>query len=763
MLAKDLYAALAAAAHAPAAADLQQRVLSLAPDQRAPVASRAIKYHLLWEAQPRARDLLLASASATSGEVEVPFLTYAASTFEHYRRFLLDVCQLPVDHPRVALQRTFQSHMLAERSLVRRLEESLVERLMQDFDAYQGDSPSAPGEHQRAALQALAQLEWRSVLGDCASEVLQRAITVRVGLVYPSLYEEHVLGDLLEHWLHGVALPWLRAVRGQDGDPTTLEVQQLEFHALSEFAKLRIAELFDIITDFPHSLPAVQDLKTCLLRTHQQRELVASMRAAFARRLLHPGANTNSILLMYVRTIKVLRHIDPSGVLLESVSEPVKEYLRGRPETVRCVVSTLTNDADGELYAELGTHLDPAEIQPIEFEQGKVDGDDEPAPRGAPEWEPDPVDADPRNTARSRTSNDILGLLVNIFGSKELFVDEFRHLLADKLMSNLDFDADREVMNLEILKMRFGDASMHECEIMVKDVAESRRVNANLKSAAAQAAEPAAALERTGATLQHFDATIISRHFWPAAGGIRKATAEESLALHPTVRDRAEAFAKEYSVLKNPRRLEWRPALGLVQLQLELEDGTSKQFSVSPLHATLVMHLAERAQCTAAELAELTHVSEDLVAKKMSYWVIQGMALQTSPRVYAPARSSSDHASRGARSPGRRAGESEVEDDEMWDSVPRVGSAAGGRAAGSTDALVEAMGKFEGFVFGMLTNLGALPAERIHNNLSLFASAMGPNNKYDRSPGELSTFLDVLVSREKLEKTAEGMYRLPRP
>ena len=51
---------------------------------------------------------------------------------------------------------------------------------------------------------------------------------------------------------------------------------------------------------------------------------------------------------------------------------------------------------------------------------------------------------------------------------QELFVTEYRLMLADKLVNNLAYDTDQEVQNLELLKLRFGESSMHQCEIMVK-------------------------------------------------------------------------------------------------------------------------------------------------------------------------------------------------------------------------------------------------------------------------------------------------------
>lgn len=46
------------------------------------------------------------------------------------------------------------------------------------------------------------------------------------------------------------------------------------------------------------------------------------------KRLLQPGAATSDILQQYVSTIKVLRYLDPPGVLLYGVAEPIRRYLR---------------------------------------------------------------------------------------------------------------------------------------------------------------------------------------------------------------------------------------------------------------------------------------------------------------------------------------------------------------------------------------------------------------------------------------------------
>lgn len=80
--------------------------------------------------------------------------------------------------------------------------------------------------------------------------------------------------------------------------------------------------------------PALKDLKDCLKHTLQHNELVKQLKGQLVKRLLQPGANTPQVLDVYISTIKALRFIDLTGVLLEGVSGPVNEVWRIRSSTL---------------------------------------------------------------------------------------------------------------------------------------------------------------------------------------------------------------------------------------------------------------------------------------------------------------------------------------------------------------------------------------------------------------------------------------------
>lgn len=103
-----------------------------------------------------------------------------------------------------------------------------------------------------------------------------------------------------------------------------------------------------------YSAPAIEDLKKCLEYTGQHAKLVDSFISSLRYRLLTAGASTNDILHQYVSTIKALRTIDSAGVFLEAVSEPIREYLRGRKDTIKCIVTMLTDGTGGSNSTSAG-------------------------------------------------------------------------------------------------------------------------------------------------------------------------------------------------------------------------------------------------------------------------------------------------------------------------------------------------------------------------------------------------------------------------
>jgi len=548
-----------------------------------------------------------------------------------------------------------------------------------------------------------------------------------------------------------VIKPWLEIIVGEGVYKRYWEAR-VNFTTQKAFCEWRIKEMFEIVADWPDSEAAVVELRDAVFRTSMHKYLATELRKQLQARLLHPGARTAQIIDVYVSTIKVLRVIDPTDVLLRAVAEPVRIYLKNRSDTVRCIVTSLTDEnGEGELSKELrmqgakpldnvGDDDDDENPDGDDFEYEEEDDDQEEvdvipvedAEEGRrqqggnlvpPEVEQDQLPLNHHQFYRKASTvlkTEVLSMLVGIYGSKELFINEYRLILADKLLSNTTFDTDQEVQNLELLKLRFGESSCHYCEIMLKDIYDSRRINKTI--------------HETIRDDNRVNVAIISDHFWPTLQS-------KEMKIHPSMQQELKEFSDEYTNLKNPRKLEYLSQLGLVELDLELADEhdqgklITRSFSVSPVHATLIAFFGDRETWTAADLSNECSLPIDVVVGKMVYWVNQRVVRLVENNTYS-------------------LGTMDVEEGEGAEE----GEDEGGFGVDVDAQLKEEMLVYESYVTGMLTNLGVLPLGRIHNMLKMFVTG---ENSYDKSEAELAKILQFMVREERLE-FADGVYSVKR-
>lgn len=521
---------------------------------------------------------------------------------------------------------------------------------------------------------------------------------------------------------------------------------RLEYFAYETLQDLRINQLFDIIVDYPESEDTIKDLKQCLDNTGQHAKLVDSFLSALRYRLLIAVASTNDILTQYVSTIKALRTLDPTGVFLEAVGQPIGEYLRGRKDASKCIVAMLTDSSGVGNSTDVNegiSLLEELSREASNRENGDNDDDynaeDEKAWAASERWEPDPVEADPSMGSRNRRSVDILGMLVGIFGSKEQLINEYCIMLAEKLLNKSDYDIERETRTLELFKILFGEGSMQRCEIMINDLTASKRTNTNVKTTLKQQSQhedQCDKLEESKPSLDIIDATIVSSCFWPPFQA-------ENINIPSEIDQLLDDYAKQFHVLRAPRKILWKKNLGTVKLELQFEDQ-SAEFVVSPLHASIIMQFQEQPRWTSKELAAAVGISVDTLCRRIILWVNQGILMES------PGTTSDKHVYSIVEKIG----------DTVHDDVENrvVGAAFLEEEEASEEEQLQTKNLvvYEFFVKGMLTNFPTLKLEDIHKRLGDHSHGF---YVYDLSLHQLQMFLSRLVSEDKLEVN-DGEYRL---
>ena len=649
-----------------------------------------------------------------------------------------------------------------------------------------GDSNVELREGFAQVCTQLRSLRWIGRLEPALTAVLYDELVGTINGMCTGRHTRSLLPKLTD-WRDRVALVWLRslhepvdketerdaAVDDDDDDdadtsgflplpasPFESWKSNFELHLYQTFGSLRISELFSIIRSFPDSRPAILDLRECLKRTHQHRNVTTTLRRVFDARLLIPHAETPRILSIYIQTIKSLRLLDSTGVLLESVSNPIKSYLRGREDTIRKIVSDLTDPKGGELFRELHSNGTEAGvggnrllIQQDDDDDASEEEDDgnmmaasgaqkngaeaDSGARSDKVWMPDSLDADPTRSSRSRRLSDILSMLVQIYGSKKLFVTEYRRLLSQKLLKSASFKTDDEVMTLELLELRFGETPLHPCKIMMKDIDDSRRINKNIDVSVHQ--------DKLDPAPMH--ATIISKEYWP------KLLEEPSFKLHHMLDAAHKEFGRQFTKAKAPRKLIWKHNLGLVDLDLSFDTGVPGQpkksfnFQCTPAQASIILHLRDEPKLSLRSLARKIGIQERLLRRIAAKWVNDGVIREVSSdgtaffEVVENYAHGEDAASGTAGVAGSGVSKAtslkqnpgaDDDDDEML---------AQDRSALEQQALM-----YENYVRGMLSNFGELPLDRIHNMLSMFV----PGDEGGISAQQLKSLLSHLCNQEKL-------------
>ncbi|CAH0547207.1 unnamed protein product [Brassicogethes aeneus] len=522
---------------------------------------------------------------------------------------------------------------------------------------------------------------------------------------------------LLEKWLQEVAIKWLKTVycfEPTNSFEKTLEILNIKLTNFlnNSYTKIRIEQLFNIIIEYPESLPALEDLKLCLPRTDLKPYLTKTLQRAMETRLLHPGVSTPDVLTAYVATIRSLRVLDPTGLLLETVTCPVHKYLRSREDTVRCVVSSLTEEGPNDLAEEL------VRGEAIRIDENTTMNEDE---ENWETWVPDPVDVVSTKPTGTRRTSDIISMLVNVYGSKELFVNEYRTILADRLLTQYTCDTEKEIRYLELLKLRFGDSHLHYCEVMLKDIADSKRINQNIKQDSEYSEN-----EIPMSTM------IVSSQFWPPFK-------EEKLMVHSKLKDQIEIYTTAFEKLKGSRTLCWKYHLGIVDLELKLADR-SLNFSVSPIQATIIMHFQDKNVWELEELSKIMQCPATILRKKIGFWQSHGVIVEKQQDIFSIQE-------------GLQPNENNIQEDlfvEDYESESAMASAQ--------DQREEELQTFWSYIVGMLMNLETLPLDRIHQMLKMFAF-QGPT--LECSLQELKVFLDRKVREHQLIFSG-GYYTLPK-
>ncbi|KAJ9137921.1 Anaphase-promoting complex subunit 2 [Pleurostoma richardsiae] len=615
-----------------------------------------------------------------------------------------------------------------------------------------------------------------------------------------------LLCDWIENQYARLALEVLSGIEGagikhQPGGVSLSDVKKWKEIGVGRLAALRISELYDIVLQWPQSRGGLDDLRASVTTPQRRLQLTDAFSAALERRLLHPACSTLQILQVYIAMIRTFHALDNSKVLLSRVVSSLQIYLCQRDDAVRIVVNGLLASPEEAKQAQLdeakaeddasatdttkvdktegtGKLVELAVILNDPSQQRRQPVDDEDLDWDDMEWLPDPVDAGVNY--RRPKSEDVIGTLISALGSQDVFIKEFQSTVAERLLSGQpSFDQEIKVLNL--LKKRFGEGALQNCDVMIKDIYDSRRVDAVIRrvqgmqpslqpqlqsrvfgapttpsgpSGRSMSSQVETARDQSSDQMP-YHARILSRLYWPNI-------VYDAFLLPNPVAEQQALYNKGYERLKSSRKLAWLDQLGQASVELELKDRTlaveCKTYEAAAIYAFQDPDAADDADVepvrrTGLQLQEMLGMDEELVFQALEFWESRGVLRQVEADTYAVVETQDTAQHSATHRPGLLTSASApaaLEGDARKPAKERSGTTG---AMGAKER--ERRQLYWQYVVGLLTNsMPVAPLGQIAMMLKmLIAEGFAWSNE------ELQEFLSEKVADGELELVG-GKYKL---
>ncbi|KAL3117270.1 hypothetical protein niasHT_007673 [Heterodera trifolii] len=362
---------------------------------------------------------------------------------------------------------------------------------------------------------------------------------------------------------------------------------------------------------------AISRIKSLIRRydSYSREQFSEKLEKLVRKRLLHIGVNTHDILKGYATIVEYLAQCDRSFVLVHRICRIIRDYVKQRPDTMRTIITFITTEKPGDDQSSQIANANRLTLMLDEDQLHEVNDEyvimiDDNLENRWMEWTPDPIDANPKESRLFRESADVFNMLVSIYGSKDLFVKEYQHLLAERLVHNgWDRYLQSEFNYLETMKRRFTDGELNHCEVMLRDIRESCKLASH-----ANASLPFSVCPR-----------IISFNYWPEI--VANDGQQRETPFRPVFKEALSRYTDIFIQHKPARSINWHTNNAQVELELEL-DGRNVQIVAPLTQAQIILLFTEKEIWDVTALAEATELEILDLRKRLDWWTSKGLLSQ---------------------------------------------------------------------------------------------------------------------------------------
>jgi anaphase-promoting complex subunit 2 len=218
-------------------------------------------------------------------------------------------------------------------------------------------------------------------------------------------------------------------------------------------------------------------------------------------------------------------------------------------------------------------------------------------------------------------------------------MEQYKRMLIERKITDNNFEIEQEIKNLELLKLKFGENLLANCEIIIQHIKESKKINNKLFK------DP------------KFDCQIINSNYWPFIksnhfdlsslddnkdkeknendknnNSINIINPNEKIPYDEFLtnfNNKLKNYQKLYSDSKFSRKIEFYTNLGYCHLTLSFSNGNF-EFVVSPL-SYLIIQFFDEENKNNFKLFNIDYISNKLhseslrVKQSLDFWLSKGV------------------------------------------------------------------------------------------------------------------------------------------
>ncbi|AET39317.1 anaphase promoting complex subunit 2 Ecym_4252 [Eremothecium cymbalariae DBVPG len=435
----------------------------------------------------------------------------------------------------------------------------------------------------------------------------------------------------------------------------------------NKFIEMKTKELFDeIIPKFPLSKPSLLEMKSVIKgATEELDRLVAQICNDFHSELLIPSVTTIEILLYYVKAIKCLMVVDPTGRSMNRFTFKLKPKIKERSDlitTVLCAILELTKDEIHEVISKNTLTENPQLLDQLSKElknstalnfhsvttikskaaiYSVAQERQNPLVKQFLEWtpEPGPFNEDISKLGNNDTDDttetlelpkDVLEVVFQVFDSPEILINEFIKLITNHMLQMEGYILSAKWSQL--LKTLMKKYFKNNKQVLKSICEESNLVNVFVMWSDL---EKSASFQNWSTKLQLIPSNvypkIISYLYWKISRKSLYGDYRISSALAIIFQQMEKAFE-----MKSPgRKLRFQNDQGTVEIALTFDDGRHWSNKVSlPKYTVIELFQKVPRGLRTADIVQQTDMAQHHVEAIVQYWCQEHVLYSTGDDCY---------------------------------------------------------------------------------------------------------------------------------